>query len=192
LGENDNINQYQFTKIIHLIAQTSNAEIDDASIQMLMNEISTSGAANAALSKDAKGENTRHVSFSELQSLYNMTFNVRDTDAESFVPIQVDRLLNDLAKIVLANQRNNFDIKYHFVYPLSPFQSFVNDLKKEPLNCHQAHPSNILEELGKRYLSGNQMVNTQLLIVDIDSKVDKAREKNQIFTELKKQILKKN
>jgi hypothetical protein len=36
------------------------------------------------------------------------------------------------------------------------------------------------------------MVNTQLLIVDIDAKVDKAREKNQIFTELKKQILKKN
>jgi hypothetical protein len=52
---------------------------------MFMNEISVS---DSKPSKDSK-ENTitKHVSFSELHSLFNMTFNLRDTDADAFLPL---------------------------------------------------------------------------------------------------------
>lgn len=122
-----------------------------------------------------------------------MTFNVKDVDADSFIPVQVERLIVHLAKVTLENQRNNFDLKSQFLYPASPMSNFINDLKKEPLNCSRDHPQNILEELGKKYQSGhNQAINTQMLVMDIEGKVNKLKEKNTIFSELRKQVLRKN
>lgn len=69
-----------------------------------------------------------------------MTFNVKDVDADSFIPVQVERLIVHLAKVTLENQRNNFDLKSQFLYPASPMSNFINDLKKEPLNCSRDHP----------------------------------------------------
>lgn len=80
-----------------------------------------------------------------------MTFNVHESDADTFTPMQVDRLLQYISKIVLENIKNNLDLKQHFIYPTSHLSHFVNDLKKEPLLCGRDHPNNILEELGKRY-----------------------------------------
>jgi hypothetical protein len=35
------------------------------------------------------------------------------------IPIQVQKLLGDIAKVTLDNQKQNLDLKQHFAYPNS-------------------------------------------------------------------------
>ena len=131
-------------------------DIDDTSIHLFMNEISTTNNSNPATktaTKDGKVhvDNSTLVSFSELMNLYNRTFNLQDNEADSFVPMQIERLLSHIAKVTLDNQRNNFDLRSHFIYPNSEINQFMNDLKKEPLNCAKDHPANILQEIATKY-----------------------------------------
>lgn len=100
------------------------------------------------------------MSFSELQNLYNTFFNIRDRETDSFLPMQVEKLLNYIAKIALDNLRNSFDLKIHFIYPQSPDSNFLADLRKEPLNCAKDHTAGVLEELAKKYRARDQVVST--------------------------------
>lgn len=132
------------------------------------------------------------MSFTELMTLFNTTFNLRDTEQDSLLPLQVDQLIQYVAKIALDNQKNNFDMKVHFKYPLSSLNDFVWDLKREPLLCDRQFQGTILEELGKRYRAGEGLVSTQQLQIDIEAKVERQREKNILFTEIRKQVNLKN
>jgi hypothetical protein len=106
--------------------------------------------------------------------------------------MQVEKLLNHIARVTIDNQRNSFDLKTHFIYPQSPVPNFLSDLKKEPLLCAKDHPQNILEEVSRKYQARDQVVSTQAFIVEIEAKVEKLKEKNLVFAELRKQTQRKN
>lgn len=54
-------------------------------------------------------------------------------------------------------------------------QEFVDRLLMQPLNCGKDHQHSTLKELGKRYSAGGieGVVNTQMLCLDIESKVER-------------------
>ncbi|TNV88020.1 hypothetical protein FGO68_gene1522 [Halteria grandinella] len=203
VGESDVIHQYQFTKIMSTIVQHAvksgtfqSSEFDDISLSLFINEISTRAkddlAATMNLSKTIKIDNSKQVSFTELQILYNATFNFNESDSDSLIPLQIEQLIAHIARVTLDNQRNNFDLKQHLIYPRCSIQEFVDKLMLQPLNCGKDHQHTILRELGKRYNQGEGVVNTQMLCLDIESKVERQKEKNNVFVELRKQITLKN
>lgn len=181
----DWINQYQFKKILSTIADSQRTSIDDKYIQMFMNEISTQVAPTK---QKTNADNAKNVSFSELLSLFNITFNVRDTDAESFLPFHIDMLKSYIASVALENSRNYFDLRKHFVVPASHIVQFIEDLKKEPLLCNRSHAATTLEEIAKAYQSRDKVVNTDHFIIDIEGRMDKIKQRNSILGELRKQV----
>lgn len=115
VGESDVIHQYQFTKVMNTIVSHAaksgmfhQAELDDVSLSLFINEISVAVAkgdlgATMNFSKTIKLDNSKQVSFTSLQILYNATFNFTDSESDSLVPMQVDQLIAYIAKTTLEN-----------------------------------------------------------------------------------------
>jgi len=110
------------------------------------------------------------------------------------LPELVENLINHISKVTQDNAKNKFNMRNHFVLPDSPLDRFVSDLKTPPFSAEKEFPTNVLEELGKRYISnsGFMRVNTNQFCFDIESKVLKLRDKDQIMGELRKALVKKN
>jgi hypothetical protein len=132
--------------------------------------------------------NTKHVSFRLLTILFNDTFGLKESVDDYMIPQQISKLLSDIAKVILDNQKNNFDPKQHFSYPQSSLEQFITDLKREPFNSGKDHTQDIFEALGNKYRAGEHRVNTQMFILDVEGLVDRQRDKNSLFNEIRKQI----
>lgn len=204
-GESDAINQYQFTKIITKIVGQKGQnfgikEIEDNALQMLMNKVSVLSGGNnfgqtmsMTMAKDKTADiNRKHVSFQLLVILYNDKLGLKESVEDSMIPQQLAKLLAEIAKVALDNQKQNLDLKQHFGYPQCMMDQFLRDLDREPFNCLRHSTITILEELGKKYGAGNNRVNTQTFILEVESLVEREREKNSLFTDIRKQIQLKN
>jgi hypothetical protein len=85
-----------------------------------------------------------------------------------------------------------FNMREVFPFPQSSSADFCAILNQEPFMCQKIFPAVIIEELAKKYQSGFQRVDTSNFIMDMEDKVRKMKEKDIIYGELQKNILKKN
>ena len=64
-------------------------------------------------------DNRKNVSFVLLVQLFNQKLGLKESAEDSLIPLQVQKLLGDIAKVTLDNQKQNLDLKQHFAYPNS-------------------------------------------------------------------------
>jgi hypothetical protein len=87
-----------------------------------------------------------------------------------------------------------FNLRDIFPFPQAQLIDFMQVLNAEPFMCQRIFPTAIIEELAKKYQNGlgQQRVDTSAMIMDLEDKVRKLREKDIIYGEIQKNILKKN
>lgn len=61
------------------------------------------------------------------------------------------------------------------------------DLKKEPLNCMKESTQQVIGELTRRYQQGSY-INTQQFVADLNDKLFRQEQKNNIIIDIKKQV----
>jgi hypothetical protein len=87
---------------------------------------------------------------------------------------------------------SKFNLREIFATPISSQEDFIATLNAEPFLCSKEHSISTLEELAKKYASGYMRVNTSAFIMELETSGKKLRDKDFIYSELKKNILKKN
>lgn len=81
-----------------------------------MHQVSVHPAAGAP---SRANDNRKNVSFMLLVQLFNQKLGLKESAEDSFLPMQVTKLLGDISKVALDNQKQNLDLKQHFSYPTS-------------------------------------------------------------------------
>lgn len=87
---------------------------------------------------------------------------------------------------------SKFNLREIFATPISSQEDFIATLNAEPFLCSKDHSISTLEELAKKYANGYMRVNTSAFIMELETSGKKLRDKDFIYSELKKNILKKN
>ena len=189
------------TKTMNEISKQTGQTIDDTSIQLFSNLISVNvnqpsgGGSPGKKDKLEVGGGNRQISFSNLQDLFILKFKLERNDEKEFTDFSVQKLQTHISKVVLEMTRlptSRFNLREIFFIPISDLKDFKATLNAEPFVCSKDFSDSAIEALAKKYQAGYDRVNTQNFIQELENNGKNLKDKDFIYSELKKNILKKN